>query len=78
MGRFVEEAQAAQSQADFVNKYNIALKEARETCYWLRLLDAGGVVPQKRLEPLIDEAGQITRILAKIIVNTINNKKKAC
>jgi four helix bundle protein len=36
----VEEAQAGQSRADFISKYSIALKEARETIYWLRLLHA--------------------------------------
>ena len=32
----MEEAQAGQSRADFVSKYSIALKEARESIYWLR------------------------------------------
>jgi four helix bundle protein len=34
----VQEAQAAQSKADFLSKMSIASKEARETKYWLRLL----------------------------------------
>ena len=38
IGANVEEAQAGQSRADFSSKYAIALKEARETVYWLRLL----------------------------------------
>lgn len=38
IGANVEEAQAGQSRADFINKYSIALKEARESIYWLRLL----------------------------------------
>ena len=42
VGANVEEAQAGQSRADFISKYSIALKEARETLYWLRLLDASG------------------------------------
>jgi four helix bundle protein len=41
-GANVQEAQAGQSRADFISKYNIALKEARETLYWLRLVDASG------------------------------------
>lgn len=40
IGANVEEAQAAQSRPDFINKNGIALKEARETHYWLRLLIA--------------------------------------
>jgi len=38
IGANVEEALAASSTADFINKLNIAAKEARETSYWLRLL----------------------------------------
>jgi four helix bundle protein len=37
IGANVEEGRAAQSRADFISKNNIALKEARETRYWLRL-----------------------------------------
>ena len=39
IGANVEEAIAAQSKKDFINKLSIANKEARETKYWLRLLD---------------------------------------
>jgi len=38
VGANIEEGQAAQSKPDFVSKYSIARKEARETKYWLRLL----------------------------------------
>ena len=40
IGANVEEGQGSQSRADFVAKYFIACKEARETHYWLRLLTA--------------------------------------
>jgi four helix bundle protein len=40
IGANLEEAQAAQSKADFVAKARISLKEARESHYWLRLLEA--------------------------------------
>ena len=38
IGALVREAEHAQSKADFLNKMNIALKEANETVYWLILL----------------------------------------
>lgn len=44
IGANVEEAQSGQSRADFISKMSIALKEARETHYWLRLLAAGELV----------------------------------
>jgi four helix bundle protein len=46
----VEEAQAAQSRADFNNKYNIALKEARQSIYWLRLLNVSGIMLMNNLK----------------------------
>jgi four helix bundle protein len=40
VGANYEEAQAASSRADFRNKVNIALKEIRETCYWIKIIGA--------------------------------------
>ena len=37
IGANIREAEQAQSRADFINKLNIALKEANETEYWLEL-----------------------------------------
>ena len=55
----VEEAQAAQSKADFISKMSIALKEARETHLRLRLLISSSVISAKQLQPLIEEAEEI-------------------
>lgn len=66
----VEEAQAAQSKADFVSKMSIALKEARETHLRLRLLVPANVVPINALNPLIREADEIKRVIGAIIVST--------
>ncbi|KPL11979.1 hypothetical protein AMJ85_02345 [candidate division BRC1 bacterium SM23_51] len=68
IGANVEEAQGGQSRADFVAKYGIALKEARETCYWLRLLGESGLVGRSRLETLLQEASEIAKILAASIL----------
>jgi len=70
IGAMVEEAQAAQSRADFNNKYNIALKEARESIYWLRLLNVSGIHADEQSEALRAEAEQIARIIGSIIVST--------
>jgi len=66
----VEEAQGGQSRADFISKNAIALKEARETHFWLRLLVAAGILLEADLSGLIDEADQIKRILGSIVVRT--------
>jgi len=66
----VEEAQAAQSKADFNSKMSIALKEARETHLRLRLLATANIFPQEQLTPLIQEADEIKRVIGAIIVSS--------
>ncbi|RLD73133.1 MAG: four helix bundle protein [Bacteroidetes bacterium] len=45
IGANIEESIAAQSKKDFLSKVSISLKEARETNYWLRLLDVSELLP---------------------------------
>ena len=70
IGANVEEAQAGQSRADFISKMAIALKEARETNYWLRLLGASDLLREDKLLDLIRESEELKKILAKIIVSS--------
>jgi four helix bundle protein len=67
IGANIEEAQAAQSRADFRSKTSIAAKEARETHYWLRLTRDGNVLDRSSFSPLIDEIETIKRILTSIV-----------
>ncbi|MGH9792669.1 MAG: four helix bundle protein [Candidatus Acidiferrales bacterium] len=69
IGANVEEAQAAQSRADFINKNSIALKEARETNYWLRLIVASAEVPAEALAAYLQESGELMRIIGAIVVS---------
>jgi four helix bundle protein len=73
IGANVEEAQAGQSRADFISKYSIALKEARETSYWLRLLRTTILKDSQVLPPLLDEAEQLKRILGAIVCRAKDN-----
>ena len=66
IGANVEEAIAAQSRRDFISKMAIASKEARETRYWLRLLDKSKLVDIDYSEYLI-EVEHIINILTKIV-----------
>ena len=70
----VEEAQAGQSRADFINKNAIALKEARETHYWLRLLIATSIMSEARLCGLLNEAAEMKLVIGSIIVSTKRKK----
>ncbi len=67
IGANVEEAQAAQSKADFIAKMSIARKEARETCYWLRLMVASELVELNLLESILQESEEIISILTAIV-----------
>jgi len=70
VGANVEEAQAGQSRSDFVHKMAIALKEARETNYWLRLLEASEILPKEKLIELLKESDEIKKIIGAIIVSS--------
>ena len=76
IGANVEEGQAGQSRADFVSKYSIACKEARETNYWLRLLKETDVIKAPDLDNLIDESNQLIAILTSIIKKAKQNSNK--
>ena len=67
IGANVEEGQASQSRADFRMKYAIACKEARETHYWLRLLNETGMLPAEQLVPITQECDELIAILTTII-----------
>lgn len=75
IGANAEEAQAGQSRADFISKYAIAQKEARETHYWLRLLIETKIIHEDKLSGLLDECNQIIAILTTIIKNTRQNER---
>jgi four helix bundle protein len=74
IGARVEEAQAGPVRANFIGKYSIALKEARETRYWLRLLVATRVVPESRVSGLLTEIEELVRIINAIIVTARKSK----
>jgi four helix bundle protein len=70
IGANVEEAQAGQSRADFISKYSIALKEACEAAYWLRLISEAKISESDKIEHLRTEAVELRRILGAIVVRT--------
>jgi len=66
IGANVEEAIGGFSKSDFTHKMNIALKEAREANYWLRLVRDSGMVKDD-VECLITESEEIRKILTAIV-----------
>jgi four helix bundle protein len=67
VGANYEESQAGSSKADFRNKVRIALKEARESNYWLRVIKALQNIETNELEILLKESDELKRILAAIL-----------
>jgi four helix bundle protein len=53
----------AKSKADFISKLGIVEEEADESAFWMELLIDSGLVPQSRLDKLLDEANQLTAIV---------------
>lgn len=66
IGANIEEAIAAQSKRNFISKMAIASKEARETKYWLRLLDQSELTKISITDYLV-EIEHIINIITKII-----------
>jgi four helix bundle protein len=74
-GANYEEAQGAESKDDFTHKLQIALKELRESGYWLELLVRSGKIPEKKLHSLIDESNQLRAMISKAVA-TAKGKAK--
>jgi len=66
IGANIEEALAGQSKKDFVHKMSIASKEARETRYWLKLLNKSSLV-NINFDRYLTEIDSIISILIKIV-----------
>ena len=76
IGANIIEAQAASSKRDFIKFFQIALKSANETKYWLCLLrDSAILEDTARVKKLLDEAVEISNILASSLL-TLKGKKK--
>jgi four helix bundle protein len=70
IGANVNEAISSESKKDFVHKLGIALKEARETAYWLSLLKDSGYIDIEQFSPLKDSCNSLIKILSSIIITT--------
>ena len=76
IGANLEEASAGQSRADFISKCSIALKEARETCYWLKLLEVTELIRSEEVAAVRGEAAELVAILTTIVKNARKNIEK--
>lgn len=72
IGAKVEESVGGQSDKDFLSKISIAYKEARETMYWVRLLEATDYLKANEANSLLEDAEELCKILGKIQITTKN------
>ncbi len=63
------EANEALSKKDFIMRVKIARKEAKETIYWLKMIDTVGMLEQERVA-LEREAGELVKILSAILLKS--------
>jgi four helix bundle protein len=73
IGANIEEAIAAQSKKDFLSKMSIALKEARETHYWLRVIRDSELSNGVEAEEHIPACQELVRLLSSITLTTREN-----
>lgn len=70
------EACAAESRRDFIHKLAVVLKELRESSVWIRLIVKSELIPEQRLELLLDECDQLCKIIAKSLVTAKSSQSR--
>ena len=76
IGALVSEAAYAQSQADFINKLSIALKECNETLYWLNILKDTEYLQEMEFESMNTDCREVLALLISSIKTTKQNIEK--
>ena len=67
IGANIAEAEQAQSKPDFIFKMNIALKEASETKYWIKLLTSTNYLTELESVSILDDCIELEKMLVSII-----------
>ena len=75
IGANIHESKYAHGTADFISKMQIALKECYESEYWLELLNRTGYIDDEQYKSIINNCGQIRRMLISSI-NTVKEKSQ--
>lgn len=75
IGANIYEGIYAQSNKDFISKYSIAIKEASECRYWIRIMIKSNIVSKQKMSLLEEEIDNIIKILTTII-NKLKAKEK--
>ena len=76
IGALIKESEHAQSKADFLNKMNVALKEANETEYWIELLRDSEYLLATESLSILEDSTELIRLLISIVKTTKTSLKK--
>jgi len=74
MGANLTEAQVARTKIEFGSINSIALREARETIYWLVVIGRLKIIPVERIDKLRRETSEIANIIAAIVISSKRSK----
>lgn len=69
------EARGAESQADFIHKLRIVLKELNETSIWLRVIQRSELIKSQLLSDIVQETSELCRIFATSLKTARSRKK---
>ncbi|MCY7348840.1 MAG: four helix bundle protein [Pyrinomonadaceae bacterium] len=72
IGANIEEAFQGQSNADFIHKLSISLKESFETNYWLRLLRDAEYLSEKESESMLADCEELQKLLTASVIKAKN------
>ena len=76
IGANIHEANYAASKADFINKFQIALKECYESDYWLGLFNDTKMITEQEYQNMYDKCSKIRKLLIASISTAKENKKE--
>ena len=78
IGANAREAERGQSKADFYAKFNIALKEADETAYWLELLHESNYLDETLFKSIYADCDELIRLLVSITKTQKRVRSEEC
>lgn len=76
IGANIHEANYASSKADFINKFQIALKECYETDYWLGLFKDTNIITDEEYNSLFSQCSKLRKLLISSVTTAKQNSQK--
>ena len=75
IGANIHEANYASCKADFINKFQIALKECYETVYWLDIFHDAGIITDEEYRDIFAQCSKIRKLLIASVTTAKKNKQ---